>query len=286
MNDQPMPSCFGQVWDGCDDQACKGCAIEKKCKDKFIHEVVATKPKDMSDEEMAKDIGLLGLNSIREARQVLAEIMGEFEEETAAIPEKRPSKSPPLIEEDFVDVSEFPKKRRGRKPSDLIPCPQCGGKGTLDGKEPCPKCKGYGDFSPSKEEGTKEKKSGGRGRPRKTVEKGAEEEQVNLPIADGNAPTKGMGGEISSSDGGGSSVSIQGKEVPNAVHGDVGDSGKSAKSPTKGRPKKAKGANKENSSVVSGEVFSAEGFAQLLGSINTVKIKIADVSGVEISLEK
>lgn len=157
-------SCFGKGWDGLTEEFCKECKAQVGCKDKFVNgEFWDYLSKSENAQKTVGDISKelsISPPSIQELINAVQAIKGETEtkpegakeievkEATVKEPEKVEEEKP--VEKPVVEAKQGPvKARRGRRPSDLITCPVCGGTGgTADNL--CEVCGGYGDISEKK----------------------------------------------------------------------------------------------------------------------------------------
>lgn len=159
MSNEAMESqCFGKGWDGLGDESCKECNAQIQCKDKFVNgpfwEFMSNPENKGKTWEELSEVFSVSVPSIQEVHNTMAAIIQdkakENEEviEEAKVEEQKAESTTPVVGE--TKVVEGPvRSRRGRKPSDLITCPACGGTGgTADNY--CPVCDGYGDVSEKK----------------------------------------------------------------------------------------------------------------------------------------
>ena len=165
MSNEAMESqCFGKGWDGLSDESCMECSAQVQCKDKFVNDTFwkfMSNPENKGKtwEELSEAFSV-SVPSIQEAHNTMDAILKEQTKENEEVTEEakvedqkvedqKVEPTTPVVEE---TKTEGPvRSRRGRKPSDLITCPACGGTGgTVDNY--CFVCDGYGDVSAKKYE--------------------------------------------------------------------------------------------------------------------------------------
>lgn len=160
MSNEAMESqCFGKGWDGLGDENCMECSAQIQCKDRFVNgpfwEFTNNPENKGKTWEERSEFFSVSIPSIQEAHNTMAAILKEQTKENEEVTEEtnveeqKVEPAIPVVEE---TKTEGPvRARRGRKPSDLITCPACGGTGgTTDNY--CPVCDGYGDVSAKKYE--------------------------------------------------------------------------------------------------------------------------------------
>jgi hypothetical protein len=153
--------------------------------------------------------------------------------------------------------------RRGRKPADLVTCPQCGGTGVFNGAV-CPSCEGYGDVSQNK----LAMGQGGNARSA-TMAEGTATMSNNTPVMSRNDFTSTVAGGSAPSSSGVVPLPVPRGAVSNAVQPSTANSGgEGQKKP--GRP------SKTDTGLVGSQVFSIEQIVQLiqLGKIETLSFTL------------
>ena len=180
-------------------------------------------------------------------------------------PQYQAPQAPPAPQAPQQQAAQAPyRARRGRKPADLITCPQCGGSGLVSlagNNEICSICSGYGNVSAAKLGGDKSPSVAVGSQPKSgsaPMVSGTGELPVSSAASTGNGSETGVGGGDPRGEMPSLPVSIPGGNVPHPIQCGSTDSGLA---PQRGRPKKEK-----DPGVVGGAVFSTEDIIQLIRS--------------------
>lgn len=269
-----LPNCFGVAWDepGVDD--CAGCGVKGKCKVKFVDSVlwgkVVNNPDGVNINALGSELGVSPAAisaGIAEVKAIQAEAK---EEEASPPPVKRESvkKNPTPKKQATTEERPIPaKKRRGRKPANLVVCDTCNGTGWV-GDELCSVCGGYGDHSFPVETNKEKKPSRKAAKP------------VDPETDTGDGSGKAVEGGDSPSNGETRSLPVQGEEVRDSVRGSTGDSGDKGKAKAKTGPKASKG-DKEDPGLVGFPLLSAQ---QLVERMKLVEHLSVDHIGRRVSI--
>ena len=278
------PNCFGLVWDapsgGHGVEECIGCSVQGRCKDDFINNTLRK-----ALEDKGEDAGLLTLattlgvseQAIDEGREELKKIMDDnVEEEPANISgtEDDPGEEAPKTEETVKSVENKPadtkeeerqipyKKRRGRKPANLVKCDTCNGTGWV-GDSACTVCGGFGDHAFQVEA---DKKAG-----QKKTLKRKKQEPANKEIASGNAVEPRVGGGDAPGIGETIPLPLQGEALPDTILDRPKNSGSTRKAEAANRAETPKG-NEKNAGLVGGSILQARELIELASSIEAISV--------------
>ena len=249
-------SCFG-YWDPTQ-MACGQCDQSNRCRDHFVNHALFEALSAAEDTEGPSAIGeLLGVSAeaVIEGTKILNGVLGQ----------QQAPQAPPAPQAPQQQAAQAPyRARRGRKPADLITCPQCGGSGLVSlagNNEICSICSGYGNVSAAKLGGDKSPSVAVGSQPKSgsaPMVSGTGELPVSSAASTGNGSETGVGGGDPRGEMPSLPVSIPGGNVPHPIQCGSTDSGLA---PQRGRPKKEK-----DPGVVGGAVFSTEDIIQLIRS--------------------
>ena len=270
-----LPPCFGVAWDEPAVPDCVGCKVRNKCKDKFATDTIYTTIQDnpgVTDQDLMKQFAV-SAEAVAQAKAIMAAAMQDDSTEPEA---PKPVKREQVKEvEETIEPKEGDKpipakKRRGRKPTNLKTCDNCGGTGWI-GDELCPVCKGYGDHNFQDEKDTEEKPD--------TVTKGKGKKPNTKKVDAGDDSGKGMGGGDAQGEGPEQlGLPVQGQTVSNPVLDSTGDSGGETVPQTISKRKKAKGV-KADSNSIGDKILQVE--AAIAGLGRVTQFYIDEVSGDE-----
>lgn len=261
-----VPECFGKGWDEISIPDCQGCSGKHKCKDAFIHgplhEALSQNP-GITEEQLSQLFSIT-LPSIQSLMQGYNEIMGAgqsavplAQQTQPPVPPAPPIQQPQVVQHQAMQIpqaavpiqNEKPipaKKRKGKRPADLIQCPYCGGTG-WQGELICNVCGGTGDISAKK---LAEYQAGGQpksAQPTTTqspqMAAGAPQVSYNRMPTTGNVPMPPMAGGGAPSIGSTGVLPVQGAQVSNVVQPSAANSGGVSETKT-GRKAGNKGSTK------------------------------------------
>jgi hypothetical protein len=306
-----LSECYTKGWAANVDPICKECSVATKCKDGLLHgsfhEVVSMNP-NITIEQLSQVL-TIPVESIQVLKQEYDEFMGGVSSTPPTPPVQMPQMpippvqmptppvqmptppvqmpTPPVqmpippvqmpIPQAPQQTSDPCKKRKGKRPKDLMNCPYCNNGFGLDGN-PCAVCGGYGNISAKKLQAYQQSQS-------PSMATGAPQQVSTQPVTR-DGLTAGMAGGNPSGSGVPGVLPLQRTSVPNAVQPSAANSG-TANSPqatssgqTSKRGKAVSGL--ERTSIFSvesilplttGEVLSSE-FNNALGTVTvTMRLK-------------
>jgi hypothetical protein len=291
VDQMQLSECYTKGWAANVDPVCKECSAATKCKDGLLHgvfhEVVSMNP-GITNEQLSQAL-TIPVESIQVLKHEYDEFMGGAAP-TPPIPPQVPQMPTPPTQMPTPPVqmptppvqmpqqsSDPCKKRKGKRPKDLMDCPYCSNGFGPDGN-PCAVCGGYGNISAKKLQAYQQSQS-------LSVATGTPEQVNTQPIAR-NGITAGMAGGNTSSGSMPGVLPLQRTSVSNVVQPSATNSGPAnppqATSPgqTSKRSKAVSGL--ERASIFSvesilplttGEVISSE-FSNALGTVTvTMRLK-------------
>jgi hypothetical protein len=304
VDQMQLSECYTKGWAANVDPVCKECSAATKCKDGLLHgvfhEVVSMNP-GITNEQLSQAL-TIPVESIQVLKQEYDEFMGGAapippvqtpQMSTPPIPPQVPQMSTPPVQTPTPPVppqapqmptpqvpqqaSDPCKKRKGKRPKDLMDCPYCNNGFGPDGN-PCAVCGGYGNISAKKLQAYQQGQSS-------TMATGTAE-QVNTQSPTRNGFTAGMAGGNTSSGSVSGVLPLQRTSVSNVVQPSTTNSGPAnppqatSSGQTSKRSKAVSGL--ERASIFSvesilllttGEVLSSE-FSNALGTVTvTMRLK-------------
>jgi hypothetical protein len=276
-----LSECYTKGWAANVDPVCRECSAATKCKDGLLHgvfhEVVSMNP-GITNEQLSQAL-TIPVESIQVLKQEYDEFMGgsaptppvqapQMPTPPVQAPQMpTPPVQAPQMPTPPVQAPQMPtppvqapqqsldpcKKRKGKRPKDLMDCPYCNNGFGPDGN-PCAVCGGYGNISAKKLQAYQQGQSS-------TMATGTAE-QVNTQSPTRNGFTAGMAGGNTSSGSVSGVLPLQRTSVPNAVQPSATNSG-----PANPPQATSSGQTPKRSKVVSGleraSIFSVESILPL-----------------------
>jgi hypothetical protein len=273
-----LSECYTKGWAANVDPICKECSVATRCKDGLLHgsfhEVVSMNP-NITIEQLSQAL-TIPVESIQVLKQEYDEFMGGASSTPPVQMPQMPTPptppvqmpqmpTPPTPPVQMPQMPQMPtpqapqqtsdpcKKRKGKRPKDLMDCPYCNNGFGPDGN-PCAVCGGYGNISAKKLQAYQQSQS-------KTMATGAPQ-QVSTQPGTRNGVIAGMAGGNPSGTGVPGVLPLQRTSVPNAVQPSATNSG-----PTNPSQATSPGQTSKRSKAVSGleraAIFSVESILPL-----------------------
>ena len=261
-----LSECYTKGWAANVDPICKECSVATKCKDGLLHgsfhEVVSMNP-NITIEQLSQAL-TIPVESIQVLKQEYDEFMGGTSSTppvqmpqmpTPPVPPQAPQMPIPQIPQMPTPPVQAPqqsldpcKKRKGKRPKDLMDCPYCNNGFGPDGN-PCAVCGGYGNISAKKLQAYQQSQS-------KTMATGAQQQVSTQPVTR-NGATAGMAGGNPSGIGVPGVLPLQRTSVPNAVQPSATNSG-ATNPPQATSPGQTSKRSKAVSGLERASIFSVE----------------------------
>ena len=254
-----LSECYTKGWAANVDPICKECSVAVKCKDGLLHgsfhDVVSMNP-NITIEQLSQAL-TIPVESIQVLKQEYDEFMGGASSTPPVQMTQMPTPPTPPVQmptpQAPQQTSDPCKKRKGKRPKDLMDCPYCNNGFGPDGN-PCAVCGGYGNISAKKLQAYQQSQS-------KTMATGAPQ-QVSTQPGTRNGVIAEMAGGNPSSTGVPGVLPLQRTSVPNAVQPSTTNSG-----PANPPQATSSGQTSKRSKAVSGleraSIFSVESILPL-----------------------